>query len=301
MIGETMNYLKILLKEPLVHFLLIGAGLFLIYSFSDGPADDSAKRIVVSSGQVEQMVSRFTQTWMRSPLDEEFDGLIENYVRDEIFYREAVAMGLDRNDQTIKQRLRMKLEFLLEDLSSVSEISDQELTDFLARHPEKFMVEPRVSFRQVYLDPQKHHDPEAEAQSLLLSLQNGTDPLQAGDATMLAYEHIRVSQSNIVRSFGESFAEQVSRLDPGDWTGPFASQFGVHLVKVTQREEARLPELAEIRDQVEREYLVLRRQEMKDDTYQRLRAGYQVVIEAPEPADGAPGVAATKQPVGGGG
>ncbi|MEN8728191.1 MAG: peptidyl-prolyl cis-trans isomerase, partial [Desulfuromonadales bacterium] len=113
-----MNYLKIILKEPLVHFLLIGAGLFLIYSFSSGPADDNAKRIVVSSGQVEQMVSRFTQTWMRPPLDEEYDGLIKNYVRDEIFYREAVAMGLDLNDQTIKQRLRMKLEFLLEDLSS---------------------------------------------------------------------------------------------------------------------------------------------------------------------------------------
>ena len=299
--GKTMNYLKVILKEPLVHFLLIGAGLFLIYSFSAGPADDNARHIVVSSGQVQQMVSRFTQTWMRPPLDEEFDGLIENYVRDEIFYREAVAMGLDRNDQTIKQRLRMKLEFLLEDLSSVSEISDQELSEFLARHPEKFMVEPRVSFRQVYLDPQKHHDPVAEAQSLLLSLQKGTDPLQAGDTTLLDYEYIRASQGNIIRSFGESFAEQISHLDPGGWAGPFASQFGVHLVKVTQREEARLPELAEIRDQVEREYLVLRRQEMKDDTYERLRAGYQVVIEASEPADGAPGVAVTTQPVGGGG
>ena len=296
-----MNYLKVILKEPLVHFLLIGAGLFLIYSFSNGPADENAKRIVVSSGQVEQMVSRFTQTWMRPPLDEEYDGLIENYVRDEIFYREALAMGLDRDDLTIKQRLRMKLEFLLEDLSSVSEIGDQELSDFLAQHPEKFLLEPRVTFRQIYFNPQKHRDPMAEAQSALLSLQKGTDPLQAGDATMLDDEYTRASQSNIARSFGEAFAEQVSSLKPGGWTGPFASQFGVHLVKVTQHEEARLPELVEIRDQVERDYLVLRRQEMQDDTYKRLRAGYQVVIEAPDPADGAPGVAVTKQQVGGGG
>lgn len=299
--GGTMNYLKVILKEPLVHFLLIGAGLFLIYSFSNGPADDNAKHIVVSSGQVDQMVSRFTQTWMRPPLDEEYDGLIENYVRDEIFYREAVAMGLDRNDPTIKQRLRMKLEFLLEDLSSVSEVSDQELTEFLKDHPDKFMEEPRVSFRQVYLDPQKHRDPVAAAEALLRRLQNGTDPLQAGDTTLLDDELQLAARSHIARIFGESFAEQISSLKPGGWTGPFASQFGVHLVKVTQHEEARLPELAEIRDQVERDYLVLRRQEMQDDTYKRLRADYQVVIEAPDPADGAPGVAVTKQQVGGGG
>ena len=299
--GETMNYFKVILKEPLVHFLLIGAGLFLIYSFSNGPADDNAKRIVVSSGQVEQMVSRFTQTWMRPPLDEEFNGLIENYVRDEIFYREAVAMGLDRDDLTIKQRMRMKLEFLLEDLSSVSEISDRELSDFLTQHPDKFMVEPRVSFRQIYFNPQKHRDPMAEAESVLPKLQKGFDPLQAGDATMLEDEFQLATQSHIARFFGESFADQVGRLEPGDWTGPFASQFGVHLVKVTEHEKAHLPELSEVREQVEREYLVMRRQEMKDDTYERLRAGYQVVIEAPDPADGAPGVAVTKQQVGGGG
>ena len=287
-----MKRLKTLWSEPLVHFLMIGAGLFLLFSFTDGPGGDKPNRIVVTLGQVEQMKTKFTRTWMRPPTKEELAGLVENHVRDQVYYREAMAMGLDQNDQTIQQRLRMKLEFLLEDLSSVAEPGDDVLTAYLQAHQDKFRVETQVSFRQVYLNPDKHQNLEADARDLLKRLNMGAAPEGVGNSTMLPYEYLQASQSDITRSFGEEFAQQVVDLEPDTWAGPLYSGFGGHLVKVTERVEGRLPELAEVREQVEREYLALRRKELKEDTYQRLRAGYEVVIEPPVPTEGKQGVAA---------
>ena len=286
-----MKRIDSLLREPLTHFLLIGAGLFLIYHFTNGPAGDQSNRIVVQPGQISQMEARFSKTWMRPPTEEELAGLIENLVREEVYYREAVAMGLDQADRTIRQRMRMKLEFLLEDLSDVAVPDQDALTAYLQEHPEKFFREARVSFRQVYLDPRKHPDIATDARRVLKDLKNGAVPETAGDATLLADEYRRVSQREITQSFGPLFAQEMMTLVPSDWRGPFHSQYGVHLVMVLEREEARLPELAAIRDQVEREYLAQRRQEMKEMAYQRLRAKYQVVIESPSSAEGGSGQA----------
>jgi hypothetical protein len=283
-----MNWIKKTFREPLFHFLLIGAALFLVYHYTNRTAGDQLNRIIVTPAQVEQLKARFSRTWVRPPTQEEQAGLIESHVRDEVYYREAVAMGLDQNDPTIRQRMRMKLEFLLEDLSVVGEISDAALREFLQLHPDKFRLEPRVSVRQIYLDPDKHQDVEAGARDLLGSLTQGAEPEEAGDSTMLPYEILQASQSVIARSFGEDFAQQVVALAPGGWVGPVYSRFGAHLVMIDDRRDARLPQLSEVRDQVEREYLALRRQEMKDGTYQRLRAGYEVVIESPVAAEGQP-------------
>jgi hypothetical protein len=285
-----------LLREPLAHFLLIGAGLFLLYNLTNGPAGDQPNRILVTPGQVEQMEAKFSKTWMREPTEEELAGLIESHVRDEVYYREAMAMGLDRNDPTIRQRMRLKLEFLLEDLGDVAEPSDEVLTAFLQEHPEKFQVEPQVSFRQVYLNPDKRQDLEADAKNVLTQLRQGAVPESVGDPTLLQDEYALAARSDIERQFGEPFARQVVALSPGVWSGPLYSGLGGHLVQVSERVEGRLPELAEVRSQVEREYLAQRRQELKDDTYQRLRAGYEVVVEPPVTVEGKPGeaVAATR-------
>ena len=286
-----MKRVNSLFREPLVHFLLIGTGLFLLFSFTNGPTGDQSNRIVVQPGQISQMAARFSKTWMRPPTEEELAGLIENLVREEVYYREAVAMGLDQADRTIRQRMRMKLEFLLEDLSDVAVPDQDALTAYLQEHPEKFRREARVSFRQVYLDPRKHPDIAADARRVLKDIKTGAVPETAGDATLLGYEYRRASQSEITQSFGPLFAQEMMALTPSDWSGPFHSQYGVHLVMVLEREEARLPELAAIRDQVEREYLAQRRQEMKEMAYQRLRAKYQVVIASPSSAEGGSGEA----------
>ena len=271
--------IKNLWREPLVHFLLIGAALFLVYDLTREVASEAPNRIVVNSGQVEQLVANFKRTWMRPATEDELAALVENHVREEVFYREALAMGLDQNDPLVRRRMRMKLEFILEDLSS-QEVTDEVLTTFLQQHPNKFRTEAQVSFQQVFLNPDKRKDMDSDAKKLQASLNGGAAPETLGDPTLVPYKFSLATQSEIARSLGERFAQDAIKLTPGDWTGPVYSAYGGHLLKVSERVEARQPELAEIRALVKREYLVQQRKEQKNLAYQKLREGYQVTIES---------------------
>lgn len=273
-------------REPLLHFVLIGAALFLAFGLTQEPDASSQKRIVVDSSTLEQLAAQFERTWMRPPTASELDGLIESHVRDEVYYREAVAMGLDRNDPVVRQRMRLKLEFILEDLTAEVAPSDQVLAEFMREHDDRFRLEPRVSFQQLYLNPGNRRDLDGDAKRILARLKHGASPKSFGDPTLLQQQFSLATRSEIARAFGDSFAEQVVQLVPGDWAGPLYSGLGGHLIKVTDRVAARLPKLNEVRALVEREYLAQRRQQLKDLAYQRLREGYQVVIEPAATSDG---------------
>lgn len=275
-----MSKIKRLWREPLVHFLLIGAALFLLFNFMNGPAGDEPNRIVVTPGQVEQLTVQFSRTWLRPPNEDELAGLIEGHVRDEVYYREALTLGLDRNDPQVRQRMRMKLEFLLEDLTAEEAPGDEALAAYLQQHADDFRVEPQVSFVQLYLKPDKRRDLAGAGRKMLASLNAGTDPETLGDPTMVQREYTLATQSDIARSFGEAFARQVVDLKSGEWTGPLYSGLGGHLVMVSERRDGHLPVLAEIRARVERDYLVQRRKALKDIAYKKLREGYEVAIEA---------------------
>ena len=274
-----MRNLNNILREPLLHFLLIGAALFIVFEMTQEQGPDAPNRIVVSPGQLEQLAAQFKRTWMRQPTQEELDSLIKGYVRNEVYYREALALGLDRNDPQVRQRMRLKLEFLLEDLTAEGPPSDELLNTFLQQHPDRFFIQPRVSFQQLFLNPDKRADFDADANRILKQLQQGAAVATLGDATMLPYELTQASQNKIRQSFGEAFAADVVKLPVGDWSGPVYSQLGVHLVRVSKHTAGYLPELAEVRDQVERDYLAQRRQQLKDKAYEKLREGYEVVIQ----------------------
>ena len=265
-------------REPLVHFLVIGAAIFVIYGLTRDVASEAPNRIVVTKGQQEQLLANFNRTWLRSPTEEELAGLVENYVREEVFYREAMAMGLDQDDPMVRRRMRMKLEFILEDLSTQA-VTDDNLQAFLEKHPDKFRAETQLSFQQVFLNPKKRKDIGADAQKLLTHLNSGAAPDSVGDATLSPHEYKLATQTDIARSLGERFAREVSNLSLGDWVGPIYSAYGAHLLKVNERVEARQPELAEIRELVKREYLVSLKQEQKDLVYQKLRDNYEVTLE----------------------
>ena len=289
-------FVKNLFHEPLFQFLLIGAALFLLsglFGNSDQPQSGQTGqpsfKIIITPGQIEHLKAQFKRTWQRPPTAQELKGLIDSHVLDEISYREATALGLDRDDPTIRSRMRLKLETLNEDIAAAA-ATDQDLQAFLEQHPDSFRREPQVTFRQVYLNPDRRANVEADARALLAQLQAAgpeTDLAGFGDSLMVATNDLQLSPvSDVVRLFGDQFGRQVVDLEPGRWQGPVKSGYGLHLVYVTEKEPARLPTLAEVRNQVEREWIFARKKEMQEAMYKKLLERYTVVIDKPsEPVE----------------
>jgi hypothetical protein len=275
--------MKSLLKEPLLHFLLIGAALFAAYGLLLKPGSGERGEIIVTQGQVDALAAGFARTWQRSPNEDELAGLIRTHVREEVYAREAVAMGLDRDDPIIRRRLQQKLEFITNDLVTASDASDAELNAYLQAHPEKFREEARLTFRQVYLNPARHRGTlERDANQLLAQLNSANskiDPANYGDATMLEHSFVALRRGEVASIFGEAFAAKVEELATGQWQGPIESGYGTHLVIVSERTAGHLPELANVRDVVQREWQNARRLEANEKFYQELLSRYTIKIE----------------------
>jgi hypothetical protein len=275
-------------REPLVHFLLLGTALFGVFALLGDRGSERAGHIVVTPGHLEHLMVGFTRTWQRPPTAQELAGLIDDYIREEVLYREAVAMGLDRDDTIVRRRLRQKLEFLTEETAEMAAPSDEEFQTFLQQHLDTFRVEPRLAFRHVYLSRDRRGDAaSAEARQLLMQLTRGDaamDTTALGDPFLLPPEFALVSRSEIVRLFGDAFATQLQHLELGRWTGPIESAYGLHLVCVLERVDGRIPALAEVREAVQHEWLAARRKAVNEQFYQRLRARYTVVVEQPQAA-----------------
>ena len=281
--------MKKLLREPLLHFLLLGAGLFIAYGLMSKPGrSDAPGKIVVTVGQVETLAAGFARTWQRPPTDKELAGLVRDRVREEVYYREAIALGLDKDDTVIRRRLRQKMEFVSDDIAAQAEPTDADLSAYLQAHADTFRVEQRFTFRQVYLNPDKHRANLAgDVAQLLAQLKQSGDKADVsalGDAFLLEYDFTALPAGEVAKVFGETFAAKLSGLQPGQWQGPVESGYGVHLVKVSERSEGRLPALADVRAVVRREWDNARRLEANEKFFQELLKRYVVTIEQPRPA-----------------
>ncbi len=278
--------LKSVLKEPLLHFLAIGAALFLYFHWSGSGSGPTSSRIVLSAGQIESLAAAFTRTWQRPPTDAELKGLMDDWVREEIAVREAMGAGLDRDDTIIRRRLRQKMEFLVEDFAAAAEPTEEELRAWLAAHPDRFRSEPQVALRQVFVSPERRGQrAEADARAILARLQAvGAEARidDLGDSIMLPQDIPLGPLGDVARTFGREFAERIEKVTPGSWTGPVESGYGLHLVLVRERVEASAPDLATVRPAVEREFQADRRTRQLAALYERLLEKYTVVIERPE-------------------
>jgi hypothetical protein len=282
--------MKKLLREPLVQFLAMGALLFVYFEWRGGGSGPGSTRITITPGLVEHLASGFAKTWQRPPSDEELKGLIDEHVKEEIATREATAMGLDRDDTIVRRRLRQKLEFLVEDAVDQVPPADEELQQWLDRHPDVFRPEVKVAMRQVYLSPERRGgSADADAEQLLARLRRkgpGAKTDAVGDASMLPLELPLGPLSEVGRAFGREFAGQVEALAPGQWAGPLRSPYGLHLVLVTERVAAARPALADVRPLVEREVQSERRRRQLQALYEELLRKYTVEIEMPKGAEG---------------
>ena len=275
-------------KEPLVQFLLIGACIYAAYALVGAPDDAAAEQTVyISAARIDGLSIAWEKRWNRPPTEEELVGLVRAYLREDILYREAVAMGLDVDDHIIRRRLAQKLEFLTNDLVQLKEPAEGELEAFLAENIEEFQSPDLITFVQVFFNPDKRGDATLDdAATTLQQLQAAGVPdpamLEAGDRLLLNNSYANVTESDIRRVMGSGFAETVMKLEPGKWHGPVLSGFGTHLVYVFEFTQAPPPELDDVRDAVLSEWQRVDTEQFNVEFLDSLKARYEVVIEAPE-------------------
>jgi hypothetical protein len=275
-------------REPLLHFLVLGALLFVVDSFWGKwfPAQGS---IVVNDSRVRSLAENFRRTWQRPPTSQELDGLIEEHIRDEVLTREAQRLGLDRDDTVIRRRLRQKIEIITEEASASAQPSDKQLQTYLDKHRDDFRGESRLAFSQIFLDPSRRGDAiNSDAKSILDQLQRrvtSTNWQKLGDQLfMLKREYSLSGEREIATTFGAEFASSLLDLKIGEWSGPVRSGYGLHLVRIDSSEPARPAVLADMRPVVEREWRNAQRKLDADAYYQSLRAGYQIDVKLLPPA-----------------
>jgi len=275
-------HIRKLLGEPMLHFLLVGTALFAAYRWT-APSDSGGRRIVITQGVVDDLVTQHVAARGREPSARELNQLIESYVHDEILYREGVRLGLERDDIVVKRRVRQKIEMIAEEDASTRAPTDADLSAYLVANQARFVQPAIVTFQQVFIG-ESTSGPGVRAVAFTReALRKGGDPEDLGKPTLLPHRMTRTPADLVARDFGASFAAALEKVPVGEWVGPVDSSFGAHSVRVSDRTPAVAPELAAIRDQVVREWENERRQRARDDTYMKMRGEYQVTIE-PEPA-----------------
>jgi PPIC-type PPIASE domain len=270
-----------LLREPLVHFALLGAALFGAYRLIAPPASD-ASEIVITADRIASITAQFTASHGgRPPHEDELREAVDAYVRDEMLYREGLALGLDRDDPVVRNRIRQKAELLSEDaLTSVP--SDRDLETYLAEHQAEFNVPARVSFQQIYIDPGRHRrdDLTMVVTSVRKALALGRKPGTLGDRTLLPATMADALPHDVEAAFGNGFARQLAALDDDGWQGPLTTSYGLHLVRIIRRGEPIRATLADARDVVAREWSRAHTAKRKEQFYRMLAERYTVRVEA---------------------
>ena len=281
---------RAVLREPLVLFLAAGAGLFLAWTAKGDPAPATSEQILVGAATIQTLAENWTRVRLRPPTAEELRGLVDDHVREEVYYREALALGLDRDDTIIRRRLRQKLEFLSADLGGQAQPSEEQLRQYLAETPRPVPAGDAAHLDARLPEPERAGAAGPDAVQRLLAALNGPGgdraAQEAGDPFLLPFDFDAVATADVARLFGDDFAGALAALEPGRWQGPIASGYGAHLVLVRQRIPGSVPALEEVRDAVRREWQSKARRDANEAFYQKLRGRYRVVVED---AGGAPG------------
>ena len=252
--------------------------MFLLFNIVSDSETRGNDEIVVTSGHIEHLVTLFAKTRQRAPSEVELSGLVDNFILEEVLYREALAIGLDRDDTIVRRRLRQKIEFLLDDFTMV-EPSDADLQLLLDNEPDRFRRDARISFDQVSLGGESRD----VANATLASLQAGvSDPSSLSESYLIPYRFDDASESAVSAQFGDAFVVALLELEAPGWTGPIDSPFGLHLVRIERIVPRSVPALADIRAEVEREWLVDFRAAAQQLIIDQMKAKYIISVESYE-------------------
>jgi len=273
-----------LLREPLFHFVVLGAVLFGVYAIaSDLFSGDTGRRIEIGEAEIGFLAANWERQWRRSPSEQELRALVDSRVREEILYREALAVGLDRNDVVVRRRMVQKMELLSQDLALLADPTDEELRVFFAEHQEDYRVPPRLSFSHIYFNADRRGAAtEEDARRILATIRaENLPPARAqerGDRFMLQHDYALRTPLEVRQLFGNDFSQALFDLAPG-WQGPVGSGYGLHLVHIGNRVESHVPQYAQIRDRLVADYNRMRSTRAKEALYEGLAAEYDVQID----------------------
>ena len=275
-----------LLKEPLIQFLLIGACIYGVYDlFGAPPEEDADLTVLVDANRINGYVAQWQSRWNRPPTRAELDGVINQYVREEILYRQAVALGLNEDDPITRRRMAQKLEFMTSDLARVIEPTDAELEAWFQENIEEFSSPDLLTFTQIFFDPDARDETTLDdAAALLAQLQQAGEPdpetLEGGDQFMLQSYFQSATELEIRKQLGTGFTTSLMELAPGEWHGPVLSGFGVHLVYVYEHSQAPPPVLSdEVRPRVLEAWQAEQTQAFNEKFYDALKSRYDIVVE----------------------
>ncbi len=267
-------------KEPLLHFLIIGAVIFVLFSIVNKEEDTvSENKIVVTAAEIERLGDNWSKKWNRPPTETELKGLVDSYIKEEVYYREALALGLDQNDTILRRRLMQKMEFLSNDLAELNTPDEAALNKYFLDNQEKYKLPARVSFTHIYFSLDKRGAKAFEDAKNVLSELNTLRASEKGDSFMLEYDFAQETPFEVERLFGKGFAEELFTLGINTWQGPIESGYGLHLVRVSEKVDSRMPELASAIDKVRTDLMFERRQKMNKEIYERFKERYEIVVE----------------------
>ena len=273
------------LNEPLLHFLVIGALVFIVFSVVNNEEISlDGKKIVVSAGDIERLNANWSKKWNRLPTEDELEGLVDSYIREEVYYREALALGLDQDDTVLRRRLMQKMEFLSNDIAELNTPDEKSLNAYFLEHKDKYELPARVSFTHIYFSFDKRSmQVLQDAENILEQIQAVSPPVvrapDRGDPFMLQYDFTLETPFEVSRLFGQGFAEQLFQLKENGWQGPVESGYGLHLVWINEKIDARMPELASVIDKVRTDWMFEQRQKTNKAIYERFKERYEIVIE----------------------
>ncbi len=268
--------IKKFINEPLLHFLLIGAVFFILYSVVE-PENSQDKRIVVDDGRINHLSAMFEKIWNREPSSQELKQIIKDYVLEEVYYREALQLGIDKNDAMIRRRLRQKMEFFTSAAVSMVEPENAELEQYLQKNADKYKTDNQYSFEHIFVSTDRSPtDLAAKIKEVQLALQQ--EQLPISDPSLLPKIVSNSSAFKLERTFGNHFSKKLDSLELNDWSEPFRSGLGLHFVKLTKRQAGTLPPLEEVRKQVTRDWMHQKSQTLRSEVERNLLDEYEVIV-----------------------
>ena len=286
------------LHEPLVYFVALGTAVFALHRHLTPPA--ASQRIVLSESLIRGLRQDHVRRYGTPPTAAEEAALLQRYIDDEVLYREALALGLDRGDIVVRRRLVQKMEFLTEDMEPIPEPADTDLDSYLNAHIDRYAMADRVALTQVFVSDSGHAgDAPARAVQLRAQLLAGSPPAALGEPFLRGREFPLSTERQLADVFGPEFASRVMPLPLASWSDPIPSSYGWHLVRITQRQPRRLPPLAEVRDAVRRDWLEERRAAANRVALARWRQRYEIRMDGAALAAVPPDAGLSSEPTGG--